>query len=168
MEPKSIPKRLKIEVDFQERKKHSSRPSWGHLGSILSRSWDPSWVIFSTPNRHKSHPRGDFFVLKFRLRFWIDFCSILPPQMPPFWHPFRIKIDQKIDAKSDCAKGRSKIAPRAPKSLPRRLPDPPRTPPDRPKTAQDPPKTPPGHPQDPPKTLCRTCARWFLRVKNGP
>ena len=27
-------------------KKHSSRPSWKRLEAILSRTWDPSWVIF--------------------------------------------------------------------------------------------------------------------------
>ena len=53
-------------------------------------------------------------------RFGIDFGSILPPQMPPLWHPFGA---QKIDPKSDCLKGRSKNAPRAPKTLPRRPPD---------------------------------------------
>ena len=46
VETKSIPKRLKIEVNFQERNKHSSRPSWEHLEAILSRSWEPSWVTF--------------------------------------------------------------------------------------------------------------------------
>ena len=47
MEATSIPKRLKIEVDVQERKqKHSSRPSRERLGDILSRSRDPSWDMF--------------------------------------------------------------------------------------------------------------------------
>ena len=35
MEPKSIPKRYKIEVDFQERKKVVPSPSWGRLEAIL-------------------------------------------------------------------------------------------------------------------------------------
>ena len=35
MEPKLIPKRCKIEVDFQERTKIIHRPSWGHLEAIL-------------------------------------------------------------------------------------------------------------------------------------
>ena len=51
--------------------------------------------------------------------------------MAPFWLPkclpfgtlLALKIDQKIDPKSDCLKGRSKNAPRAPKTLPRRPPD---------------------------------------------
>ena len=62
--------------------------------------------------------------------------------MPPFWHPFRIKIDQKIDAKSDCSKGRSKIAPRAPKTLPRRPPDLPGEPQDPLRRLPDPLRTP--------------------------
>ena len=46
MEPKSIPKRVKIEGDFQERKNTLQdrlgevlEPSWSDLGS----SWVPSW-----------------------------------------------------------------------------------------------------------------------------
>ena len=35
MEPKSIPKRYKIEVDFQERKKVVQTPSWRPLEAIL-------------------------------------------------------------------------------------------------------------------------------------
>ena len=39
MEPKSIPKRSKIEVDFQERKKVVQSASWGSLGAILGHLW---------------------------------------------------------------------------------------------------------------------------------
>ena len=46
MEPKSIPQRVQIEGDFQERKNTLQdrlgevlEPSWGDLGS----SWVPSW-----------------------------------------------------------------------------------------------------------------------------
>ena len=35
MEPRGHPKRVKIEADFQERKKRALRPSWSRLGSIL-------------------------------------------------------------------------------------------------------------------------------------
>ena len=49
MEPKSIPKRVKIEGDFQERKITLQdrlgevwEPSWSDLGS----SWLPSWAHF--------------------------------------------------------------------------------------------------------------------------
>ena len=42
----------------------------------------------TTQNRPKSVPRGDFFALKFRPRFGIDFGAILAPKMPPFGHPF--------------------------------------------------------------------------------
>ena len=50
-------------------------------------------------------------------RFGDDFGCILAPQMPPFDILLALKIDQKINQKSDCLKGRSKIAPRAPKTL---------------------------------------------------
>ena len=46
-------------------------------------------------------------------RFWIDFGSVLPPQMPPFGILFAIKVHQQIDPKSDCSKSRSKITPRS-------------------------------------------------------
>ena len=67
MGPKSIPKRIKIEVDFQERKNtlqdrlgkswshlgpiwgHLDR-AWGHLGAILGRLGEPETglVIFAS------------------------------------------------------------------------------------------------------------------------
>ena len=46
MEPKSIPKRFKIEVDFQERKKIVQSPSWGHLEAILGHFGRHLEVIF--------------------------------------------------------------------------------------------------------------------------
>ena len=80
------------------------------------------------------------------LNFDLIFGSILVPFWLPKCLPFgtllATKIDQKIDPKSDCLKGRSKIAPRAPKTLPRRPPDPPGQ-------LQDASRTPPGHPQMP-------------------
>ena len=75
-----------------------SRIALGHLSSskkCFSRSPAARGVFFSifpskmTQDRPKSLPRGNFFALKFRPRFWIVFCSILAPKMPPFWHPFR-------------------------------------------------------------------------------
>ena len=58
--PKTTPKRRKIEDDFQERKQHSSRPSWsrlvpilghldrawGHLGAILGGLGEQKPLIF--------------------------------------------------------------------------------------------------------------------------
>ena len=85
-----------------------------------------------TRHRPKPLPRGNFFALKFRPRFWIDFGSILPPQMPPFWHPFRAQ---------NRSKNRSEIG-LLKKSLQ-----------DRPKTAQDRPKMPPGPPRSPQDAL---------------
>ena len=78
--------------------------------------------------------------------------------MAPFWLPkclpfgtlLALKIDQKIDRKSECLKGRSKIAPRAPKSAQ----DPPKTPPgplpESPGTPQEASWTPPDAPRSPP------------------
>ena len=68
-------------------------------------------------------------------RFGIDFGSLWPLQMRLFWHPFGASNRSKFNSKLDYAKGRSKIAQRAPKTLPRR------------------PLIPPGHPQDPPRHL---------------
>jgi hypothetical protein len=68
----------------------------------------------------------------------------------PFWLPkcllfgtlLALKIDQKIDPKSDWLKGRSKNAPRAPKTLPRRPPDLPGEPQDPLRRLPDPLRTP--------------------------
>ena len=65
-----------------------------------------------------------------------------PPKGLPFGTLLALKIDQKIDPKSDCLKGRSKIAPRAPKTLPRRPPDPSGEPLDLPRGLLDPPRMP--------------------------
>ena len=62
--------------------------------------------------------------------------------MPPFGTLLALKIDQKIDPKSDCLKGRSKNAPRAPKTLPRRPPDLPGEPQDPLRRLPDPLRTP--------------------------
>ena len=101
-----------------------------------------------------------FFAVENRLRF----CIVLESILPPFWLPkclpfgtlLALKIDQKIDPKSDCLKGRSKIAPRAPKTLPRRPPDPPGEPQDPPRGLLDPPRMPQEalpHPPGRPKTF---------------
>ena len=81
--------------------------------------------------------------------FGIDFGSILAPKMPPFVIIWALKIDQKNNPKSDCLQGRSKIAPRAPKTLPRRPPDPPGEPQTPPRGLPDPPRTPPDALPDP-------------------
>ena len=69
-------------------------------------------------------------------RLGVVLGSILVPFSLPKCFPFGTllapKIHQKIDLKSNCAKGRSKIAPRAHKTLP----GVPRAPPDNPRTPQ--------------------------------
>ena len=59
MEPKSIPKRFKIEVDFQER----GNTLQDRLGTVLEPSWadlGPFWVPSSGPNV-RSRTRGLVF-----------------------------------------------------------------------------------------------------------
>ena len=68
-----------------------------------------------------------------------------PPKCVPLGTLLALNIDQKKDPKSDCLEGRSKIAPRPPKTLPRCPPDPP-----------GPPKMPPGPPPGCPKMPSRT------------
>ena len=86
----------------------------------------------TTPGRPKSTPRGDFFALKFRPRFWIDFWSILPPKMPPLGHPFRhenrSKNRSEIGSLKKSPPDRPKTLPRAPQGRPRPPQDRPRPP----------------------------------------
>ena len=70
----------------------------------------------TTQNRPKSVPRGDFFALKCRPRFGIDFGAILAPKMPPFGQPFGDQNRSKNYQEFDCAKCRLKIATRPPKT----------------------------------------------------
>jgi hypothetical protein len=105
----------------------------------------------TAPRRSQDDLEGYFFALENRLRFLIILGSILAP----FWLPkclplgtlLALQIDQKNDPKSDCLQGRSKIAPRAPKTLPRRPPEPPGMPQDSPRGLPDPPRTPSGCPK---------------------
>ena len=113
--------------------------------------------------RSQDGPEECFFALENRLRF----CIVLGSIFVPFWLPkclpfgtlLALKINQKVDPKSDCLKGRSKNAPRAPKTLPRRPPDPPGHPQVPPRRLPNPPRTPPDALTDPsgrPKMLFRT------------
>ena len=98
----------------------------------------------TAPRRSQDGLEGYFFALENRFRF----CIILGSILAPFWLPkclplgtlLALKIDQKNDPKSDCLKGRSKIAPRAPKSPPRGLQDPPRPPKRGPRAAKSGPR----------------------------
>ena len=56
----------------------------------------------TTQDRPQTTPRGNFFALKFRPRFVIDFGTILPPKMPPFWHPFRSQNRSRKKSKIRC------------------------------------------------------------------
>ena len=91
-------------------------------------------------NRPKSIPRGDFFAVKFRPRFGIDFGAILAPKMLPLGTLLTTTIHQKNDQKLDCSKCRCKIATRPFKTAP-----------GPPKTTPRPPKSSLRHPQDLPK-----------------
>ena len=100
------------------------------------------------PKRTKIDPsrsqEASFSLLNFDLVFGSILAPFCLPKCLPFGTLFALKIDQKIDPKSDCSKGRSKIAPRAPKTPPRRPPDPPGCPQDPPRPSQNAPQEPPG------------------------
>ena len=50
------------------------------------------WACKTFQNRSKRLPKASFFHLRFRLRFWYDFGTILAPKMPPFGRPFGAKV----------------------------------------------------------------------------
>ena len=115
----------------------------------------------TTQDRPKSAPRGHFFALKFRSKFWIDFGSVLAPKMAPLGHPFRHQNRPKKRSKFELEKRSPQEGPKTPPELPRDAPgrpksspgtpqDAPRAPQDAPRRTQEAPKTPPGRPQEPP------------------
>ena len=65
-------------------------------------------------NRSKGLPKASFFHLRFRLRFWYDFGSILAPKRPPFGRPFGAKVAPQKRSKFDLPKRAPQYAPRAP------------------------------------------------------
>ena len=91
------------------------------------------------PKRPKIDPsrfqEATFSLLNFDLVFLSILAPFCLPKCLPLGTLLATKIDKKIDPKLNCSKGRSKIAPRAPKTLPRGPPDL------------------PGEPQDPPRGL---------------
>ena len=111
----------------------------------------------TSQNRPKSLPRASLFRLRFRLRFWNDFGTILAPQMPPFGHPFRCQNRSKKRSKIELQKRSPQERPKTPQELPRDPPRRPKSAPRRPKTpprgSQDAPGTPPGAPGTPPDAL---------------
>ena len=105
----------------------------------------------TTQNRPKSVPRGDFFALKFRPRFRIDFGPISGPKMPPFGLPFgdqnRSKKLSKIDRIINWLQDSPKTTSRPPKRPPRASQEAPRRPQDPQKWPQEPPRSPPDSPR---------------------
>ena len=109
--------------------------------------FDPKTDWKSSQNRSKTTPRGDFFALKFAPRFWIDFCSVLPPKMPPFGDHFCSQNHSKNIIKIEVPQKSPKTTtiwpqdgPRLPQEAPRGPQENPRKPKKHPKTAQDRPK----------------------------
>ena len=93
----------------------------------------------TTQNRPKSLPRLNFFAIKFRPRFGIDFGTILAPKMPPFGIVYGTKIGPRAAREQPrAAQERS----RGIQERPRRAPDGPACPKGRPKISQTPPRTP--------------------------
>ena len=108
----------------------------------------------------------------------LNFDQVLGSILAPFWLPkclplgtlLALKIDQENDPKSDCLEGRSKVAPRAPKTLPRCPPDPPGEPQDPPRGLLDPPRMPQEALPDPPgrsKMFSEACGpiTFFGKIK---
>ena len=114
--------------------------------------WKDNSALKPTQNPSKRPPRGNFFALKIRPRFWIDFSPIWPPKRAPLGHPgatlFGIKIGLQVEPMSYCSSSCPKIAlgpprgspkaaldlpkgrPGAPQTLPKAAPDPPKASPD--------------------------------------
>ena len=93
-------------------------------------------------NRSKGLPKASFFHLRFRLRSWYDFGSILAPKRPPFGRPFGAKVAPPKRSKLDLPKRGPQYAPRPP---PRALKTPREAPKSLSRGAQDAPKTPYKH-----------------------
>ena len=117
---------------------------------MIFRSKSPPKTI---QNRSKGLPKASFFHLRFRLRFWYDFGSILAPKRPPFGRPFGAKVVPPKRSKFDVPKRAPQYAPRAPpralktpreapKSLSRGAQDAPKTLHEAPKGSQEPPREP--------------------------
>ena len=104
-------------------------------------------------NRSKGLPKASSFYLRFRVRLWYDFGTILIPKMLPFGRPFGAKVAPQKRSKFDLPKRAPQYAPRpppralktpreAPKSLSRGAQDAPKTLHETPKGSQDPPREP--------------------------
>ena len=118
IDQKSIQKSIKFSISFWTSIFPSwggfGPPSWTHFSTFLSprslldgyqhqkrriprnttktntksTKMPPGHPPKTTQNPPKSLPRHDFFALKFRPRFGIDFGAILGPKMPPLGHTF--------------------------------------------------------------------------------
>ena len=110
--------------------------------------WKDNSALKSIQNRSKRPPRGKFFALKIRPRFWIDFSASWPPKWPPLGHPwatlFGIKIGLQVEPMLGCSASCPKLAlgpprgsPKAARHLPKGRPGAPQT---LPKAAPGPPK----------------------------
>ena len=110
----------------------------------------------------------------------LNFDLVLGSILAPFWLPkclplgtlLALKINQKTDSKSDCLEGRSKVAPRAPKTVPRCPPDPPGEPQDPRRGLLDPPWIPQEALPDPlgrPKTFSEASGpiTFFGKIENS-
>ena len=122
-----------------------------------SRKMPPGHPPKTSQNRPKSPPRRNFFALKFRPRFGIDFFTFWAPSWgrlgPQDGTSYTPKSIQKSTPKRGAQKHGSRSLPRPPKTPPRSprdLPRPSLTPPWPPQTLlPDPPGPPPDRPNHP-------------------
>ena len=87
-------------------------------------------------------PKSCLFHLRFMVRFWVVFNSILTPFGEPFGPQHRLKIHLDFFQKITCCNISPKTIPRGPKTSPRGPQVAPRGPPDPPKRLQEEPKKP--------------------------
>ena len=101
MEPKSIPKRYDIEVDFQERTKVVPSPSWRHLEAILGH-FGPQKRPFCI-GIHTISSKSPFLIkINVQDAFWTELGSIRrqdAPKREAKWNPRGSKYDTKKTSK---------------------------------------------------------------------
>ena len=99
MGSKTIPERVKIEDNFQELKKGSSRRSWSRLGPILARSWSAPELENRAPARAGAVFSKFICLTNIWLQdaFWAELRPIWAPKCPQMGGQEGPKRHQKRD-----------------------------------------------------------------------